>query len=708
MGRRDLQKISDREWYYGDLADNGEVQDGTGIKRERDGSLYYGGWKSGLRDGYGMLGEADGSLKVGFWSADKFTGGTIRIWPPSDQLRLFFGKSEGVNPQEGTLLCSDGRLYHGVFSDWRKGDFNGEGTIVWPNKRIYAGRWKNRGTDIGGIIRRPDKTDGKLIGTLSNVRKGYVGKSWPQESDKQFFYGLTEDDEIRNANGILFYQGGEFFAGKMAGGQRDGLGLLYTAEGIFLYGDWENGYLNGNGTYVKIAEDFMICYIGGFKDSLFDGEGCVFERSGTDWNYNYAGGWKRGKKSGDGLLNIGKDQFFIGRFYEDEKDGLGETVLQDGSRSSVQWKKGVPAVLLDSVNSSGPSRTMYRSTDEIDGVVLNSLESFPDVNEAEFVGIRADAGSEYKREMFIEPGCDYEVRIFYHNDANEGGPESKETRVRAFYSKSIDAGHEGVVSASFVSENATTPLIWDGIRLISSESLPISYKIASAKIQNSWKSNGHILPQTFFSDDGIYIGADELNGILPANDQGQITFIIHAGGKKKEDSISFSARDKANKAATNAAKIADSKTIQTASADLAGKKRKRSRVSVHVTGSVGNGDYEKHVRGDIGEEINVKIYFTNSASQQDIKISIDIPAVCEYVSGSGYLKLSDGSRRKQEDAWIHSGIVLNRFVGDGEGEIQFRLRYFPVTDNANFANKLSAMIETTDISMRGELKIESV
>lgn len=708
MGRRDLQKISDKEWYFGSLADNGDTQNGTGIKRERDGSLYYGGWQNGFREGYGMLGEADGSLRVGTWSEDKFSGGIVRIWAPGDSLCVFFGKSEGVNPQDGTLLCSDERLYHGIFSDWRKGEFNGEGTIVWANKRIYAGHWKNGGTDIGGVIRRPDKTDGKVIGTLSNVRKDFVAKSWPQESDKHFFYGITEDDEIRNANGILFFQSGEFFAGKMVGGQRSGTGLLCTPNKEFFYGNWENGTLNGYGVYMKMVENSISCYIGGFLDSQFEGEGCFFQRNGSAWDYEYVGSWKKGKKSGDGFLNIGEGQFFIGHFDEDQKNGTGETILEDGSRTSMLWKNGVPAISLDSVKESGPSRVMYSSPDDIAGVVLNSLNNYSDMNEAEFVGIRADAESGYKREMLIEPGCDYEVRIFYHNDANEDSFESNGTKVRAYYSKSVDIGSEGIISAALASENAETPLIWDGIRLSSSEALPLSYKIASAKIQNRWKSNGHILPQTFFSEDGVFIGADELNGVLPAGDMGQVTFIIHAGGKKKDNSISFSSKAKSRPANANDERAYDVKPAQTASCDSSGKKRKRSRVSVRITGSAGNGEYGKQVVADIGEEIQVKIDFTNSASQQDIKISVNIPTVCEYVVGSTHLGLSDGSRRKQDDSWINNGLLLQNFAGDGEGEIQFRLRYFPASSSSNAENKVSVMIETQDISMRGELQIQSV
>lgn len=706
MSRRDLLKISDKEWYYGDFANDGEVMDGIGIKRERDGSLYYGGWKNGLREGYGVLGESDGSLRVGTWNADKFSGGTLRIWTPGDTMRIFFGKSDDANPQEGTLLCSDERLYHGIFSDWRKGEFNGEGTIVWANKRIYAGHWKNGGTDIGGVIRRPDKTDGKVIGTLSNVRKGFVAKSWPQESDKQFFYGITEDDEIRNANGILFYQSGEFFAGEMTGGQRSGFGLLRTAQNEYLYGQWDNGSLNGAGVCVKLEGDSIVCYVGDFLDSQFEGAGCFITRQGSTWDYDYAGSWKNGKKSGEGLLNIGANQFFIGQFEEDRKNGTGETVLEDGSRTSMLWKNGLPSISLDSVNEYGPSRTLYNSSDDIEGVVLNSLQKFSSINEAEFVGIRADADSDYRREMFIEPGCDYEVRIFYHNDGNNEDYESRGTRVRAYFSKTVEAGTEGTISASIASENAETPLIWDGIRLSSAESIPISYKIASAKIQNRWKSNGHILPQIFFSEDGVFIGADELNGVLPAGDMGQITFIIHAGGKKKDNSVSFSTKAKSDQKSDIVEKVSDARSSQSASTTTSGNKRKRSRVSVRVTGSVGNGDYEKQVTADIGEEISVKIDFTNSASQQDIRISATVPSVCEYVTGSTHLQLSDGARRKQEDGWINDGLILQNFPGDGEGELQFRLRYFPQSGNAE--NKVSALIETPDISMRGELEIKSV
>lgn len=700
MSEIKMKRISEKEWYFGELSDDETLQNGIGMKKERDGSLYYGGWNNGLREGFGILCEPDGGMRIGYWTEDQLSEVTCRLWHPSSGLMLFMGTFENMRPKEGTLFCKDGRIYHGIFTEWRKEEFDGEGALVWPNQRIYGGRWKNGGTDIGGVIRRPDKTDGRLIGTLSNVRKGFVAKSWSQESEKQFFYGITSDDEVRNSNGILFYRSGEFYAGEMIGGKRMGAGIYRDADMSVCFGNWTNNSLEGEGVYVSLKDDIITCYTGSFSDGKFDGRGCLVRRVLGEWDFIYSGSWKDNQKSGMGVLNAENGQFFIGGFKSDLKDGTGEDILENGSRVSMIWKNGIPDVSMADVTKAGPERNLHGESEKIEKATINSVRFSNGEDEMSFLGIRADENAEYQKTIKIDPGCDYEVCASYHNDSNSSEGMAKETKIKVFYSKSIGTSSEGVISVAIISEDTETPIIWDCVRLQAEEDIPVSYKIASARIHNKRKSNEHILPQTLFTEEGTYLGADDLDGILPAGESGTVTFIIHAGGKKDDNSISFGAHSKSIKT-QDSLTVVDTSSVKVVPASIGGvKKRKRSRVSIKVLLSAGSGEYVKEVSADLGEEINAYIEFTNSARQQDIKLSVELPSDVEYVVGSTYLTLLNGTSQKQDDNWISQGLELLDFAGEGEGTIRFKLRYLP-SDGVPRDNKVLAIAETADVSMRG-------
>ena len=704
MNSKALRHISEKEWYYGNLSDDEKMQHGIGLKRERDGSIFYGCWEKGLRSGFGSLCETDGGLTVANWKDDKLSDIILTIFPQGNTKAIFCGKSEQGRPKEGMLLCADGKLYYGIFTEWRKDNFDGEGAILWPDKRIYAGRWKNGGTDIGGVIRR---ADGRMTGTLSNVRTGYSAKSWQGEAEKHFFYGITDDEEVRNSNGVLFYASGEFFAGEMRGGQRTGFGIYRGPKENIYIGDWENGVMQGRGMCIRWTADIVSFFVGEFKDNLYDGEGCTLCRMHGKWDFLYQGAWKDGKKSGVGILNLNEGKVYVGGFSEDLRDGDGDIIASDGTCNSMKWKMGTPELLLEQVKGPGPLRDQFSKKEKLSLPILNSLIDGEEFGEEQFfVGIRAGANTPYQRTIQIEPGCDYEIRIFYHNDADttcsgEEGSVTK-TRLRAFFTNVIRPGEEGVVSAAISSEGNTIPVIWDGITFQSAEELCVSYKIASARLYNNRKKEGCILPQALFTEDGVYLGTDELNGILPPGSSGYVTFIVQTSGKRRENSASFS-QEIVTKSNQSLPKREESENLHKTHAKETGKKRRRSRISIGITAFDETGEPKKQVYADIGEELDVKVAFTNSASNQDITISVSLPSTVEFVKGSSILELSDGSRSRQSDQWIHDGLGLLNFFSEGEGEIRFKLRYFP--DDMSDVMKVEAMIETADVVMRSELQM---
>lgn len=710
MHKKIFKRTSEKEWYYGNVSDDVKLQDGVGLKKERDGSLYYGCWENGLRTGFGVLCELDGGLIAGTWENDKSSDIMLKVYPPNSALAIFCGKFANGKPREGTLICAEMKklkqLYHGVFSEWRKEEFDGEGAFLWSDKRIYAGRWKNGGPDIGGIIRKPD---GHMTGTLSNVRNGYVAKSWQEMAEKQFFYGMTEDEEARNSNGILFYADGELFAGEVKGGQRTGFGLYRGPDEKIYIGEWDNGSLQGRGMCIRRTSDFIDFYVGEFKNNLYEGEGCTLCRTQGKWNFIYNGIWKDGKKSGAGILNLNDGRMYIGGFAENQRDGEGETIAPDGSRNTMNFRMGKPDILLEKVNGPGPVRNQYQKGDIVSRAIFNSLIDGEEFGEEQcFVGIREKADASYQRAMCIAPGCDYEVRVFYHNDADimithEEGT-ARESKLRAFFTKQIRFGETGVVSAAIFSESDILPVIWDGITIQSAEELSLSYKIASARIYNRWNGDGLVLPQTLFTENGVYLGTDEMNGILPPGSSGYVTFIIHTSGNRDENSSSFSR--KAISVANNMERKPASNEIQNRlHLKRQGIRMRRNCISIGITAAGGDGRYEKSVSADIGEELYVKVAFTNSANNQDITISVTLPSAVEFIQNSSVLELSDGSRRRQTDRWIEEGLVLSDFFAEGEGELRFKLRYFPNDVSASDDVRVKAMIETADITMCKELRI---
>ena len=285
MAGKELQRLSEDEWYFGDLADG--IYHGIGFKQEIDGSMYYGCWKNGNREGMGMQAEFDGSLVIGEWAANLLVESKLKIWPAEEKhFIMFAGHMDGNRPKEGTLLCTDGKRYTGIFTDWRGNSFDGEGVIFRPNKRLFAGHWKDGNNDVGGVTLNANNPDANLIGTLSNVSKHYIVKSWENDPIKRFFFGDTVDD-AKNAEGFLMTTKLDTYEGSIKNSNWNGNGLLWDTANEVRIGNWQNGKLSGLGIYFRFLEDSIECYLGNFNNSVFDGEGALFKRDQNGWSTDY-------------------------------------------------------------------------------------------------------------------------------------------------------------------------------------------------------------------------------------------------------------------------------------------------------------------------------------------------------------------------------------------------------------------------------------
>ena len=195
----------------------------------------------------------------------------------------------------------------------------------------------------------------------------------------------------------------------------------------------------------------------------------------------------------------------------------------------------------------GPTdRPTYTNDQPADHATFNSITNNAAVgDERNFVRIR-DAGTNdnFSDEVQVVPGHEYEVWIYYHNNAStdtnaSGLGVATNTRVASAYPTTVNTGDRGMVSGiitwSYVTpsdpDHAKEGSVWDEAYVTSAtDGVKLRYKTGTAIIHNSGKANGSVLPEDLFTEGGTPIGFNKLTGTLPgcAEYSGHITYTLVA------------------------------------------------------------------------------------------------------------------------------------------------------------------------------------
>lgn len=189
----------------------------------------------------------------------------------------------------------------------------------------------------------------------------------------------------------------------------------------------------------------------------------------------------------------------------------------------------------------GPERTTYTMEKPADKVTFNSITNNNVLgDERNFVRV-AEVGQKdvFKDEIKIVPGKEYEIYIGYHNNAATslnslpGAPGmALDVRISSQFPSTVSASKKGKVSAIISSTNASPKEVWDEAYFTtdSTSDVVLRYVNNSATIYNGGKLNGTKLSENLFSEKGLYIGYNELNGYLPgcAEYSGHIIYRVRA------------------------------------------------------------------------------------------------------------------------------------------------------------------------------------
>ena len=154
----------------------------------------------------------------------------------------------------------------------------------------------------------------------------------------------------------------------------------------------------------------------------------------------------------------------------------------------------------------GPERTTYTNENPAPGAVFNSITNNAAVgDERNFVRIvqvsKDGTKGEYVNEVDVTGGNDYEVSIYYHNNASETYNKKEydykgiawETKISAAFPQSLSAGEKGEVNAIISADNTLVKKVWDEAFLNAKEDVNLAYIAGSAKIYNGFATSGSVI-----------------------------------------------------------------------------------------------------------------------------------------------------------------------------------------------------------------------
>lgn len=247
----------------------------------------------------------------------------------------------------------------------------------------------------------------------------------------------------------------------------------------------------------------------------------------------------------------------------------------------------------------GPERPTFTGNSPADYVTFNSMTDNAKVgDERNFVRIREAGTGNYVNEMKLEPGKEYEVSTFYHNNAKDslnasGVGIAQDTTLKFQVPSALKVGERGTISSTITASNAKPSSVWDEAFVTTDSDLALRYVPGSARVNSNGAVNGQILPDDVFRT-GALLGYDSLNGKLPGCTEysGFVTY------KFVTDQPNFTLKKQVSKK--------------------------------------GEGNWQDRIVASLGEEVDFLISYQNTGTtqQKDVVIKDALPTGMTHVPGS--------------------------------------------------------------------------
>jgi len=293
----------------------------------------------------------------------------------------------------------------------------------------------------------------------------------------------------------------------------------------------------------------------------------------------------------------------------------------------------------------GPDRILYSWDVRVDHPTLNSIYNDPAMgDERNFVRIRkADSDEKFTDNVLVEPGAEYEVQIFFHNNAdpvlndNTGKNFAKSIRLRVdSIVGNITNGQSAQITGRISAENTTPAEVWDTAYIQTKRPVSLRYVRGSARIHNGGKLNGNLIDDEalFGKYGGTFIGYNQW-GLLP-------------GGEKYSGSIIF--------------------------------KIKVDVVGFDMNNSVskeGENDYKSNIDAIPGETLDFKMHFKNTGTTilKDVVVYDLLGEGLEFVPGTTIIYTpSHPEGTLQTDALFKNGFNIGDYKGGMDATITYKVK----------------------------------
>lgn len=299
------------------------------------------------------------------------------------------------------------------------------------------------------------------------------------------------------------------------------------------------------------------------------------------------------------------------------------------------------AALSASVLAWGPDRPTYTVANPADHVTFNSITDNPEYgDERNFVRIKEASApsSAFSDDTTVEPGKEYEVYVYYHNNASRTlnseahGQKgvARDAALRMAMPGGLKAGERTGMTGYISASNATPREVYDNSYMTATTDVALRYVPGSAVVTNGGGISGQVLPDSLFTT-GALLGYDNLNGVIPGCNE----FAGFVKFKFRADAPNFTIK----------------KQVATAGTD----------------------DWKDKIVAKVGERVDYLISYQNTGSvqQDDVVVKDALPNGMSYVAGSTLVANSAApSGAQSPDTITTDGLNLGSYAPQGTAYIK--------------------------------------
>lgn len=309
--------VKPNEIYVGNFH-NGKP-DGTLVYYSNGYKTYSGQWKNGAFDGEGILFYED-SVSEGLWRNGE---NVLKVVDYSDEIGHYHGYIENGKPsRKGVLEYANGWVYSG---EWNAGEWCGIGTFIKGQDTI-KGTWLNGSLNGNATYSTPEFVYSGSYANGEPSGKGSVSYRIGNSYKGDWCNGKL------NGRGELTIEGGDKYVGDFVNNKFEGSGRYSFAGGDWYEGDWKNGLQDGTGEY----KSKKFHYKGQWEEGWINGNGLMKYANGD----SYEGYFVENKRYGNGVYKYASGDKYEGEFVDGEINGLGVYYFSNGCVYEGEFEDG--------------------------------------------------------------------------------------------------------------------------------------------------------------------------------------------------------------------------------------------------------------------------------------------------------------------------------------------------------------------------------